>query len=94
MNRPLWLTLLCLVFECVAQAQQGYYRFPAIHGDTVVFTTEGDLERGAATAAEYGVYGPVLAQRLQGMLAAWRKSVDAQISAPNPNYKPTKDVSQ
>ena len=27
------------------QAPQGYYRFPTIHGDTVVFTAEGDLWR-------------------------------------------------
>jgi tricorn protease len=26
-----------------AQSPQGYYRFPAIHGDTVIFTAEGDL---------------------------------------------------
>jgi tricorn protease len=34
---------------CFAQENRGYYRFPAIHGDTMVFTSEGDLwEIGAA----------------------------------------------
>src|SRR5690606_6402839 len=28
-----------------ARARAGYYRFPAIHGDVVVFTAEGDLWR-------------------------------------------------
>jgi tricorn protease len=26
-----------------SQARNGYYRYPAVHGDTVVFTSEGDL---------------------------------------------------
>src|SRR5690242_12484536 len=39
----LLLLLLTLVSLLSGQANQGYYRFPAISGNTVVFTAEGDL---------------------------------------------------
>ena len=29
--------------SAVEQTHRGYYRLPAVHGDTVVFTSEGDL---------------------------------------------------
>jgi tricorn protease len=45
-----------LSFSALGQSPQGYYRFPAIHGDTVIFTAEGDLWK-------VGVRGGV-AQRL------------------------------
>ncbi len=35
--------LLAIPLVCSAQTNRGYYRFPAIHGDTIVFTSEGDL---------------------------------------------------
>lgn len=41
---PVCVALFSLVpLLALAQAPRGYYRFPAIHGDTVVFTAEGDL---------------------------------------------------
>lgn len=39
--------IMLSVFLCaaagMAQNNRGYYRYPAIHGDTIVFTSEGDL---------------------------------------------------
>jgi len=45
---PLLLaTLLLCAARLPAEPTGGYYRFPSIHGDTVVFTAEGDLWRGS-----------------------------------------------
>lgn len=38
------VSLLCMS-AAAAQAAEGYYRWPTAHGDTVVFTAEGDLWR-------------------------------------------------
>ena len=45
MRRFLVIYILLVSTICFAQGQKGYYRFPAIHGDTVVFTAESDLWR-------------------------------------------------
>jgi tricorn protease len=43
----IWVSaaLLLLSSLCSAQSAPGYPRYPAVHGDTVVFTAEGDLWR-------------------------------------------------
>src|SRR5258708_1582614 len=37
------LLLFSLLPLCFAQQNRGYYRFPAIHGNVIAFTSEGDL---------------------------------------------------
>jgi tricorn protease len=44
MSRSL-LRVACflLAASALAQTNRGYYRYPAVYGNTVVFTAEGDL---------------------------------------------------
>ncbi len=48
MHVPTVLLSLTLAWSLHAKSPQGYYRQPAIHGNTVVFVAEGDLWRVAA----------------------------------------------
>jgi len=63
MNFRCYLAALCvLINSASAESPRGYYRFPTLHDDTIVFTAEGDLWR-------VGVQGGV-AQRLTTHLGA------------------------
>ncbi|TDJ02264.1 MAG: protease [Caldithrix sp.] len=45
MRRFLMISVLLVATICFAQGQKGYYRFPAIHRGTMIFTAESDLWR-------------------------------------------------
>lgn len=47
MKSTLPALLLFLFLSSVGHAENAYYRFPAVHGDSLVFTAEGDLWRVA-----------------------------------------------
>ena len=69
------------------QTRRGYYRFPAVHGDTVVFTSEGDLW-------SISIHGGA-AQRLTtspGMEAAATISPDGKTVAFRANYEGPNEV--
>jgi tricorn protease len=46
-NFKLFLIISLLIITChsISGQQKGYYRYPAIHGNNVIFTAEGDLWR-------------------------------------------------
>src|SRR5512140_181770 len=70
-----------------AESPRGYYRFPTIHGETVVFTAEGDLWR-------VGVQGGV-AQRLTSHLGTESHasfSPDGQLLAFSAEYEGPTEV--
>ncbi|MDX2153831.1 MAG: S41 family peptidase [Bryobacteraceae bacterium] len=81
------LAVFVFVVALAAQDTRGYYRFPAIHGSTIVFTAEGDLW-------QVGVEGGV-ARRLTTHLSAERGasfSPDGKTIAFVANYEGPSEV--
>ncbi len=79
--------LISLAWTLAAQSNRGYYRFPALHGNTVVFTAEGDLWR---VPVEGG-----LAQRLTSHAASESQakfSPDGKTLAFSANYEGVSEV--
>ena len=64
-----FVSAAAFVVLCSAQQNRGYYRFPSIHGDSMVFTSEGDLW-------EVGVEGGV-ARRLTTHLGEETNAADS-----------------
>lgn len=48
----IFLIFTLVIGQPLAAQQQGYYRYPAIHGDEIVFTAEGDLWKFSIRASE------------------------------------------
>jgi tricorn protease len=46
------ISLLMIAVQNISAQQKGYYRYPAIHGNSVVFTAEGDLWKFNLTTNE------------------------------------------
>ena len=84
---PLMILLVLGSSVFGAELQQGYYRFPAIHGNSIVFTAEGDLWRVAVTGG--------VAQRLTthpGIESHAKISPDGQTIAFSAEYEGPAEV--
>src|SRR5260370_22235496 len=82
------LLLSCLFPLCFAQQNRGYYRFPAIHGNVIAFTSERDLWESTIDAG--------IARRLTthpGEEAYPAFSPDGKTIAFSPNYEAPPEIS-
>lgn len=85
---PISVSLACLTVALPAfAAEKGYYRFPTIHGDTIIFSSEGDLWKISASGGS--------AQRLtsdEGVEAFCKVSPDGNTLAFSAEYGGNVDV--